>query len=277
MFTQPDGAGGGGGGEPGEKEELLPFPGSTFFPVFLQAFVLLWSAFTILSKLTQQLLSTTLDFSLSPFWSRLSKSSWKDDVSDGHRRDHKLIRYKHKQNCIRKRSNKAHRNLDDASKILTDSSSTFLHKIASGSLFWCVCLPHLCEHSLAVGEWTGWINGKIFPIRTLWRAKVLPQTLSRVSWWPSKLTIALTRHLWPSLLPVVQVCPEMLCFTPPPPPPLPPPIPKARLRCADGSFGKLFGNPNLSEIIWLQPPITCWFGGIRSALRSSDFHFVFEL
>lgn len=60
-------------------------------------------------------------------------------------------------------------------------------------------------------------------------------------------------------------------------PPLLSPFLRGRLWSVDRITGKLFGNPNLSEIIWLQPPITCWFGGIRSSLRSNDFHFVFEL
>lgn len=60
-------------------------------------------------------------------------------------------------------------------------------------------------------------------------------------------------------------------------PPLLSPFLRARLWSVDRISGKQFGNPNLSEIIWLQPPITCWFGGIRSSLRSNDFHFVFEL
>lgn len=57
-----------GGGPPPRKEEsrerkkkeLLPFPVCT--SIFLQTFVLLLSAFTVLSKIIQQLLSTTLDF-----------------------------------------------------------------------------------------------------------------------------------------------------------------------------------------------------------------------
>lgn len=84
-------------------------------------------------------------------------------------------------------------------------------------------------------------------------------------------------------------CPTFSCsrFLPPklspssplfcPPPLLLSPFLRARLWSVDRISGKLFGNPNLSEIIWLQPPITCWFGGIRSSLRSNDFHFVFEL
>lgn len=35
----------------------------------------------------------------------------------------------------------------------------------------------------------------------------------------------------------------------------------------DWISGKLFGNPNLSEIIWLQPPLACWFGGIRTSVE----------
>lgn len=59
--------------------------------------------------------------------------------------------------------------------------------------------------------------------------------------------------------------------------PLLSPFVRARLWSIDRIGGKLFANPNLSKIIWLQPPITCWSGSIRSLLRSNDFHFVFDL
>lgn len=55
------------------------------------------------------------------------------------------------------------------------------------------------------------------------------------------------------------------------------PLFRARLWFVDRISGKLFGNPNLSEIIWLQPLITCWFGYIKNLLRSNDFHLVFQL
>ena len=93
------------------------------------------------------------------------------------------------------------------------------------------------------------------------------KSTTHISW---RLSYLLSSFIISSLVSSVQLSPIIIFFPPSA-------FLKARLWSLNGTSGKQFGNPNLREIIWLQPPIMCWFGGIRSALRSSDFHFMFEL
>lgn len=197
-----------------------------------------------------------------------------------HRREHRLIR------CIMNSSIEAQKTYMKTGRyslsIITDKIIDILVSLQEFPISWdriCVNLltqpqPNSSLNKKQGSPWTSWL-WTINNIRNLWSVKVEEWILwaghshdHKISWW-GRLKVPPTHHLF--CLPLLLLFKFLLrSFA------SSPLILKARLWSADGSFGKLFGNPNLSEIIWLQPPIMCWFGGIRGALRSNDFHFMFK-